>query len=98
MLKDITIGQYYPATSRIHKLDSTTKNINLMDIKIAWLKPCLVIFKNPNDHNGSPGKKNIFITKVNNIIHLKGLIPFTIYFIGISESFITATKAAVTIK
>ena len=25
MLKDITIGQYYPAASRIHKLDSTTK-------------------------------------------------------------------------
>ena len=25
MLKDITIGQYYPANSRIHKLDSTTK-------------------------------------------------------------------------
>ena len=27
MLKDITIGQYYPAASRIHKLDSTTKLI-----------------------------------------------------------------------
>ena len=25
MLKDITIGQYYPANSCIHKLDSTTK-------------------------------------------------------------------------
>ncbi len=27
MLKDITIGQYYPANSSIHKLDSTTKLI-----------------------------------------------------------------------
>ena len=25
MLKDITIGQYYPVNSPIHKLDSTTK-------------------------------------------------------------------------
>ncbi|MCI5628136.1 MAG: energy-coupling factor transporter transmembrane protein EcfT, partial [Clostridium sp.] len=25
MLKDITIGQYYPANSSIHKLDTTTK-------------------------------------------------------------------------
>ena len=27
MLKDITIGQYYPANSKIHKLDPRTKII-----------------------------------------------------------------------
>ena len=36
--------------------------------------------------------KNTFITNVNIIIHLRGLRPFSIYFVGILDSFITASK------
>ena len=35
MLKDITIGQYYPANSKIHKLDPRTKIIAAIIFMIA---------------------------------------------------------------
>ena len=35
MLKDITIGQYYPSNSRIHKLDSTTKLVATLVFMIS---------------------------------------------------------------
>ncbi|MPM87481.1 hypothetical protein SDC9_134577 [bioreactor metagenome] len=62
-------------------------------MNIACSTPCLVIDKKPNDQIGSPGKKNTFITKVNNIIHLSGFIPFIIYFIGILDNFTTEISA-----
>ena len=49
MLKDITIGQYYPANSKIHKLDPRTKIIAAIIFMIAlfvvnqfW--PYIIIF------------------------------------------------------
>ncbi len=41
MLKDITIGQYYPAASRIHKLDSTTKLIATVVFMVSLFTACL---------------------------------------------------------
>lgn len=35
MLKDITIGQYYPANSYIHKLDSTTKLVGTLVFMVS---------------------------------------------------------------
>ena len=35
MLKDITIGQYYPANSCIHKLDSTTKLVSTIVFMVS---------------------------------------------------------------
>ena len=35
MLKDITIGQYYPANSKIHRLDPRTKLIATIVFMIA---------------------------------------------------------------
>ena len=35
MLKDITIGQYYPANSRIHKLDSRMKLVATLVFMIS---------------------------------------------------------------
>ena len=46
----------------------------------------------------SPGKKNIFMTNVNNIIHLRGFNPFNIYLNGMLDSFIIANKDTITNK
>ena len=37
MIRDITIGQYYPADSRIHKLDPRVKIVcTLLYLKVFW--------------------------------------------------------------
>ncbi len=69
-----------------------TRKISLRAIKIPCLKPSRVNTKNPSLHITVPLEvKKTFKKKVSNIIKRRGLIPFTTYLTGMSE---TATIAA----
>lgn len=88
MLKDITLGQYFPIESKIHKLDSRTKILILiLDIAVIFMAQsfysyCLIVLF------------TLFVVKVSRVpakMYFKGLKPilFVILFTAVLNIFMT---------
>jgi len=88
MLKDITLGQYFPIDSMLHKLDARTKilllifNIVLIFMAQSFLGYCLIVLF------------TIFIMKLSKVpvkMYFKGLKPilFIIIFTAVLNLFLT---------
>ena len=91
MLKDITLGQYFPIDSKLHKLDSRTKILMLLlnivlifTAKTVFSYALIILF-------------NAFIIKISKVpvkMYFKGLKPilFIIVFTAILNMFLTDGK------
>ena len=60
MIRDITIGQYYPADSPLHRMDARVKiTVSILNITV----PVISFLKWPR----FPKRRNVYFIRVNNL-------------------------------